>query len=149
MAPGSPPLMRRSTTRCAGSANAVVLICETSGLLASFDAGDAHNAAVTKAVEADSGPFIVSPYVIAELDYLLATRRGVREEVAALRELATGAWDFASMNPRELDTVCGVIERHQDQAIGAADASLVVLAGRYRTTRVLTLTAGISTCCTR
>ena len=116
-----------------------MLICDTSGLLALFDAGDAHNAAVTEAVEADAGPFIVSPYVIAELDYLLATRRGVREEVAALRELATGAWDLASITPRDLETVAGIIERYQDQAIGAADASLVVLAARYRTTRVLTL----------
>lgn len=116
-----------------------MLICDTSGLLALFDAGDAHNAAVSEAVEADAGPFIVSPYVIAELDYLLATRRGVREEVAALTELASGAWDLVSITPRDLETVIGTIERYQDQAIGAADASLVVLAGRYRTSRVLTL----------
>lgn len=116
-----------------------MLICDTSGLLALFDAGDAHNVAVTKAVEADEGPFIVSPYVIAELDSLLATRRGVREEVAALRELASGAWDLASMTPRDVQTMTGIIERYKDQAIGATDASLVVLAGRYRTTRVLTL----------
>ena len=116
-----------------------MLICDTSGLLALFDAGDAHNAHVTEAVEADAGPFIVSPYVIAELDYLLATRRGVREEVAALQELATGAWDLASMTASDLETVTGLIERYQDQAVGAADASLVVLAARYRTTRVLTL----------
>lgn len=116
-----------------------MLICDTSGLLALFDAGDAHNAAVTEAVEADAGPFVVSPYVIAELDYLLATRRGVRQEVAALRELATGAWDLASMTPRDLETVAAIIERYEDQAIGAADASLVALAARHRTTRVLTL----------
>lgn len=116
-----------------------MLVCDTSGLLALFDAGDAHNAAVTAAVEADAGPFIVSPYVIAELDHLLATRRGVREEVGALRELATGAWELASMTTRDLDTVTRVIDRYEDQAIGAADASLVVLAARYRTTRVLTL----------
>ena len=116
-----------------------MLVCDTSGLLALFDAGDAHNAAVSEAVEADAGPFIVSPYVVAELDYLLATRRGVRAEVAALQELATGAWDLASMPPRDLETVTAIIERYEDQAISAADASLVVLAARYRTTRVLTL----------
>lgn len=116
-----------------------MLVCDTSGLLALFDAGDAHNAAVVEAVEADAGPFIVSPYVIAELDYLLATRRGVREELAALHELATGAWDLASIGPNDLEAVTTVVERYRDQAIGAADASLVVLAARYRTTRVLTI----------
>jgi predicted nucleic acid-binding protein len=38
-----------------------VLVCDTSGLIAYFDASDAHHGAVSAAVEADPGPFIVSP----------------------------------------------------------------------------------------
>jgi predicted nucleic acid-binding protein len=67
-----------------------MLGCDTSVLIAYFDASDAHHDDVNAAVEADSGPFVVSPYVLAELDYLLATRRGVREELAVLTELASG-----------------------------------------------------------
>lgn len=116
-----------------------MLVCDTSGLLAFFDSSDEHNAAVTASINAEQGPFVVSPYVIAELDYLLATRRGVREEHAALRELAGGAWELAAIGSRDLHAIGDVIERYEDQAIGAADASLVVLAARYRTNRVLTL----------
>jgi uncharacterized protein len=116
-----------------------VLVCDTSGLLAYFDAGDAHCAEVSAVIEADAGPFIVSPYVVAELDYLLATRRGVRAELAALTELSGGAWELPAIEAADLRETCAVIDRYQDQDIGVADASLVVLAHRYRTDRLLTL----------
>jgi ubiquinone/menaquinone biosynthesis C-methylase UbiE len=42
-----------------------VLVCDTSGLLAYFDASDAHCTQVTAVVEAEPGPFVVCPYVVA------------------------------------------------------------------------------------
>lgn len=116
-----------------------MLACDTSGLLAYFDARDAQNGPVSWVVETDPGPFVVSPYVLAELDYLLATRREVEAELAALAELSGGAWDLPSMAPAEVRRAVAVIERYQDQEIGLADASLVVLAHRYRTDRILSL----------
>ncbi len=116
-----------------------MLVCDTSGLLAYFDASDAHCAQVSAIIDADPGPFVVSPYVVAELDYLLATRRGVHAELAALAELVGGAWELPSIGASELRDACAVIDRYQDQDIGVADASLVVLAHRYRTDRLLTL----------
>jgi predicted nucleic acid-binding protein len=116
-----------------------VLVCDTSGLVAYFDASDAHHADVSASIEADPGPFVVSPYVLAELDYLLATRRGVREELAALTELSGGAWDLPACDAADIRRAQNVIDRYQDQNIGLADASLVVLAARYRTDRLLTL----------
>ncbi|MGH2365102.1 MAG: PIN domain-containing protein [Chloroflexota bacterium] len=116
-----------------------MLVCDTSGLLAYFDASDAHCAEVSGVVEADPGPFIVSPYVVAELDYLLATRRGVHAELAVLAELTGGAWELARMEAADLREARAVIERYEDQNIGVADASLVVLARRYQTERLLSL----------
>jgi uncharacterized protein len=116
-----------------------MLICDTSGLLAYFDASDAHNTEMAAVIEAETGPFVVSPYVVAELDYLLATRRGVPAELAALAQLSSGAWDLATFDASDLRDACAVVERYQDQEIGVADASLVVLADRYRTDRLLTL----------
>lgn len=116
-----------------------MLICDTSGLLAYFDAGDQNCDRVTAAVDADPGPFVVSPYVLAELDYLLATRHGVQEELAALGELAGGAWDLPALDATDLSRAREVINGYRDQAIGLADASLVVLADRLGTDRLLTL----------
>jgi uncharacterized protein len=115
-----------------------VLICDTSGLLAFFDASDAHCDQVSTVMEADGGPFIVSPYVVAELDYLL-TRCGLHAELTALAELSGGAWELASLDTDALRSASDVIDRYRDQNIGVADASLVILAERYRTERLLTL----------
>jgi uncharacterized protein len=90
-------------------------------------------------IEADPGPFIVSPYVLAEIDYLLATRRGVTAELAAMSELSGGAWDLPCCDATDLRRAHGVIEQYRDQSTGLADASLVILADRYRTDRLLTL----------
>jgi hypothetical protein len=116
-----------------------MLLCDTSGLIAYFDASDAHHAQVSAAIDDDPGPFIVSPYVLAEVDYLLATRRGVQAELAALSELAGGAWDLPACEVADVRRARDVIDRYQDQNIGFTDASLVVLAARYRTDRLLTL----------
>jgi predicted nucleic acid-binding protein len=119
--------------------SAEVLVCDTSGLIAYFDASDAHHGAVSTAVEAEPGPFIVSPYVLAELDYLLATRRGVNAQLTVLRELTGGAWTLACCEIDEVREAGDVVDRYRDQDVGIADASIVVLAGRFKTDRILTL----------
>jgi uncharacterized protein len=117
----------------------MTIVCDTSGLIAFFDGSDAWHADVSAAMETDPGPFIVSPYVLAELDYLLATRRGVPAELAALRELSGGAWELPCCEAGDLRRALAIIGQYQDQNIGLADASLVILADRYRTDRLLTL----------
>ncbi len=82
---------------------------------------------------------VVSPYVIAELDYLVASRLGVAAEVAVLRELTGGAWDLPAIDAADLVAARAVIERYADQGIGVADASNVILAERYRTRTIVTL----------
>ena len=115
------------------------LLCDTSGLLAFFDAAESSNAVVSKVVAAERGPFVVSPFVLAELDYLLATRRGVDAELSVLGELAGGAWELPSFDSSDLAAATDVVAQYRDLTIGIADASIVVLAARYRTHRILTL----------
>jgi uncharacterized protein len=115
------------------------VIVDTSALLAYFDAAEPDHAAVSRVID-DSGDFLaVSPYVLAELDYLVATRIGVDAEIAALQELFSGAWDLADFGAAELEQATNIIERYRDQRIGLADASNVVLAERYRTRTIVTL----------
>lgn len=114
------------------------MIVDTSALLAFFDRNEPDHAAVT-AVLQEAEQRIVSPYVVAELDYLVATRHGVDAELAVLDELAGGAWDLAAMGPDEIRGAREVIERYADQRIGIADASIVVLADRWSDDVVVTL----------
>lgn len=116
-----------------------MIIADTSGLLALYNRNEPAFPSVSNAIGASSEPVVVSPFVIAELDYLAATRLGVDAELAIIRELAGGAYEFAQLTTEEVQTCADVIERYRDQEIGITDASLVVLAHRYRTRTVLTL----------
>lgn len=116
-----------------------MIVADTSGLLAFFNRREPTHAAVRSVVEAEVEPLVVSPYVVAELDYLVTTRLGVDAELAVLAELAGGAYHLAAMPAEQLDRARSVVERYRDQGIGIADASLVVLAEQYQTRSVLTL----------
>jgi hypothetical protein len=116
-----------------------VTIADTSGLLALFNRTEPEHEAVRRAVAELREPLVVSPYVVAELDYLVATRVGLEAEVAVLQELAGGAYELAHMEPADVELAATVVARYPDQRIGVADASIVVLADRYRTREILTL----------
>lgn len=114
------------------------VIVDTSALLAFFDASEPDHEAVT-AVLVAADALVVSPYVVAELDDLVATRHGVANELAVLDELTGGAWDLAALDLEGLRRARTVISSHRDQEIGVADASIVVLAERYRTRTIASL----------
>ena len=115
------------------------MIVDASALLAFFDRNEPDHAEVTSAILDSTEPLVVSPYVVAEVDYLVATRHGVAAELAVLEELSGGAFELATVNADDLAVARQVIERYADQLIGVADASMVVLADRYNTTTIATL----------
>ncbi len=116
-----------------------MIIADTSGLLALFNRREAAHAAVAAFVATAEEALVVSSYVLAELDCLLATRAGIDAELAVLRELAGGAFVLASLDAEEVEQAAEVIARYHDLGIGIADASIVVLAARMGTRTVLTL----------
>ena len=115
------------------------MIVDTSALLAYFDASERHHEAVAEVIENSDEPLVVSPYVVAELDYLVATRVGVEAELAVIRELSSGAWDLAAIGTAELEQAGSIVAKYRDQDIGVADASNVVLAHRHQTRTIVTL----------
>lgn len=116
-----------------------MIVADTSGLLALFNSREPAHPGVVAAVEAEPDPLVVSPYVLAELDYLVATRLGVSAELDVLAEMAGGAYDLATIGQAELARASEVVQRYRDQEVGVADASIVVLADKHRTRSVLTL----------
>lgn len=116
-----------------------MIIADTSALLAFFNDGEPDHETVRSAVESHDDQLVVSPFVVAEVDYLLATRHGVDAEIAVLDELGGGAYELASIGVDDLNNAVTVITKYRDQGIGVADASLVVLAARYRTRTIMTL----------
>jgi uncharacterized protein len=115
------------------------VIVDTSALLAYFDTSEPDHSTVSQAIEALTDLLVVSPYVVAELDYLVATRHGVHAELSLLDELTGGAWELAGFGAEELTRARAIIAKYRDQQIGVAVASNVVLAERHRTRTIVTL----------
>jgi hypothetical protein len=116
-----------------------VILLDTSGLLAALDSSQRQHAQAAAALRAARGPLVLSPFVLAELDYLLATRVGPHAAVALLAEVARGAYRLESFDAGDVAIAHEVIEAHGDLDVGLADASIVVLSRRYDTLDVLTL----------
>lgn len=117
----------------------MTVIADTSALIAFYSESGAEHDSVASWLAAHDEAIVVSPYVVAELDYLVATRKGVQAELAVLAELAGGAYELAAMSAADITQAAELIGRYPRLGIGITDASLVVLAARYRTNTVLTL----------
>lgn len=115
------------------------MLLDTSGLLAAMDASQRQHRACAEALAAAKGARLLSPFVLAELDYLLATRVGERAQLALLDEVARGVYQVESFDRADTEQAAQVMRRYADLRIGIADASLVVLAARHSVKDVLTL----------
>lgn len=116
-----------------------MILLDTSGLLSAIDAGQRHHGRCRAALLAAEPPLILSPFVLAELDYLLAKHVGGSAQAAFLSEVARGAYELEAFSAADVAAAIEVIERHAALKMGLADASIVVLAARHRTRDVLTL----------
>lgn len=116
-----------------------MILLDTSGLLAAIDASQAGHSGAVDALRAAPPPWILSPFVLAELDYLLATRVGLRAERALLGEVARGVYRLEPFEAADVAAAERIIGRYPGLEIGLADASIVVLATRYAVRDVLTL----------
>lgn len=116
-----------------------MIVLDTSGLLAAIDSSQRFHEAVREVLDGAVGPLILSPFVLAELDYLLATRVGGDAELALLEEVERETYRLAGFSIRDVSEARRIIEQYADFRIGLADASNVVLANRHDTLDVLTL----------
>lgn len=115
-----------------------MIVCDTSAIFDAYDEQHEQHVAVKASLDASPGPFLLSPFVLAELDYLIMTRLGMQAEDRLLEDVAIGAYQLCSMDSSDVAEARQLTRRYADLRIGLADASIVVLAARYETTRILT-----------
>ncbi len=117
----------------------MALICDTGGIYALYDAGDAEHAAVRAVVEQEPAPLCLPSVLLAELDYLLTTHLGVDAELDFLQGLADGSFELIHPTTEDLTRCQELIHQYRDLPLGLADASVVATAERLGIPRLLTL----------
>jgi predicted nucleic acid-binding protein len=114
-----------------------VIVLDSGGLYAALDANETLHAQAAAALVASKPPRLLSPFVLAELDYLIATRVGHDTQMALVDEVARGAYQLELFSADDVAQAHRIMERYADLRIGLTDASVVVLAHRHRTLDLL------------
>lgn len=114
-----------------------MIVLDTGGLYAFLDADDADHEPARAVVDADPGPFVLSPFVLAELDYLVQRRLGVRAECELLDDVDAGVYTLVTFGDDDLSQAAALVKRYADLGIGVTDASVAVVAAKYRTVDLL------------
>jgi uncharacterized protein len=116
-----------------------VILVDTSGILSALFADQHHHLACARALLDAEPPRVLSPFVLAETDYLIQKFGGIEAELMFLEEIARGVYDLAVFEESDVEHAREIISKYRDLNVGLADASLVVLAGRYDCREILTL----------
>ncbi len=114
------------------------LIVDTSGYLVGASAAHPLRSQVTSLVVGADQPPVVSPLVIAEIDYLVLDKLGVARELAVIDDLTSGAYEVPDLDVDDLRAAGDLVAKYRDLKIGLTDAVNAVLADRFSTNTILT-----------
>src|SRR5258708_18700400 len=116
----------------------MTIVGDTSGILASLDrAHPTHKECLDVVRQAQA--VVVSPLVLAELDYMITARFGYPAALAFLGEVERGVYEVADVARDEILIAKGLLDRYASLPLGLTDAVNVVLADGLSTDRILTL----------
>jgi predicted nucleic acid-binding protein len=116
----------------------VTIVVDAGPLYSQADRRDPDHGAVVAILRSAREPLVVPAFVAAEADFLILTRLGIETELAFLEDLGSGVFQVEAPAPAELRSAAELCRRYRDLELGLADASVVVLAARFRTRRLLT-----------
>jgi predicted nucleic acid-binding protein len=116
-----------------------VILADTSGLIAALFPDQRHHEACAKVIREAKQPLIMSPFVLAEANYLITKYAGVETELTFLEEIEKRAYTLARFDADDMASARQIIDKYRALNVGLADASTVVIAERYMLRDILTL----------
>ena len=116
----------------------MTLIVDAAPLVALADAADPLQPTVERLLVDEPGELVLPAAVAAEVDYLLDRRLGPVARRNFFTDLADGRFLTPCLDAAEYELLKRYDERYADLNVGLADLSVVILAHRFRSRRVLT-----------
>jgi uncharacterized protein len=120
----------------------IIVVADTSGLLAALDATHPEHEAATEATLA-AGLLIMSPLLLAEIDHVATRELGRNLAINAINDLRRwmrrGRISVPEITEEHLETAQSLRARYAGLDLDLADAVNVALAADYDTNAVLTL----------
>ena len=91
-----------------------MIVLDTSGLYAAFDRSEPRHSAAVAAIRAARPPLLLSPLVLAEMDYLLLSRLGPDAEMTFVEDVARGAYRLEALSTDDVAACAAIVRRHAD-----------------------------------
>jgi predicted nucleic acid-binding protein len=113
----------------------VTVVLDTSAVLALYDAGEPDHDAVAELVGTLDEDLVATPLAVAEMDAAVLVRGGAPAREALWRDLGSGAFAVRWW----ADAMGETLSISRAHGLDLTDASLLALAARLRTDRILTL----------
>jgi len=88
-----------------------VILLDTSGLYAALDENEQLHDRAAAALGAASPPRLVSPFILAELDYLIGKRVGHTAQMALLGEVVRGAYQLETFSPDNIAPAMQIMDQ--------------------------------------
>lgn len=112
-------------------------VIDAGPLVAFGDANDPYFSRIDALMRNLDGPLVIPAPVTAEVDYLLSQRVGRASQRSFIADLAAGRFAVACLERDDYSTIADLDRRYADLELGLADCSLVVVAHRYGTDRIV------------
>jgi len=116
----------------------VTLVIDAASLEALADESEPTRLEIRQLLRAERGALFIPAPVTAEIDYLLGQRFGAPARRAFLEDLAARRYESPALDSGDYDAALELDRRYADLNLGLADLSVVALAKRVGTRRILT-----------
>jgi uncharacterized protein len=116
----------------------VTLLIDAAPLVALGDSAEPRRQEILDVLRSERGGLFVPAPVTAEVDYLLGRRFGSAARRAFLEDLAARRFETPGLDAVDYQAVLELDLRYADLDVGLSDLSIVVLARKLGTRRILT-----------
>jgi hypothetical protein len=117
----------------------VVVIVDSSAVIAALDRGDPAHSKVSTAISAERATIVIPSATLPEIAFLLSRRHGHVAAAEAIDRVAAGPWKLESIEPADVRRAAELMRQYADARLGFVDSTIVALAERLGTTRIYTL----------
>ncbi len=117
----------------------MTLIVDTGSILKLIEEPSDVSRAIAATLRSERSRPVLPQTVAAELDYMLNSRGGPAAGRRFLQDLAADRFEVPCLNATDFQAIAKLNERYRDLKVGLVDLSVVVMAARYKTLRLLTV----------
>jgi predicted nucleic acid-binding protein len=114
-------------------------VADSGALYGLYNRRDRHHRALRAAIVQEPGAILVPAAILAEVDYLIGAKLGVKAGVDLLDDILAGAFTLEPFTLADLRRSRELIDQYSSLDIGLADAAVIAVAERVGTRRILTV----------